>query len=1606
LEFDRPPTELPEKNARFVIWNGSNVVDEAGELHLLLEKLGLHALVELQGLAVHSVQPSLREETSFFLDYTGVGKLCVAVPHIRQRKEGFPKDIRDHSIVTLRLSVRASNCLKSAGVQTIAELMRWTPDDLLDLPSMGKKTLDELLTTLVSTGISSSSSNTPFQSAAQLSSSSPPALAEEEFFVETLLTLSQSGISEHLVARLNPQGIRTLGDLAQCRPGKLRVSSELVSEELVELANTLRRHGLHWGMVLPPWHKRHAEELSAAFALEIVDSIQNASIWSSQLEIPPPITEVADSLTEELETLFPKRADERDRMIVKACWGLNGDFPLTLEGTAQRYELTRERVRQICKPFYHSLVDYGRHLPWLQETLNVLKDLSPCLAEEAEAMLVERRIVNSLIRVESLLQLVREAGIDHTLVVEGERRLLLDAEMVDGLKTVISYTGKMVSHWGVAEKNEVLTASSFPPPAKIVNLILDAIPDMVWLDTEKTFLWVPTAKSAVENRLLSILRVAPDIALHEAYEGVVRDGRVTRERLPFRIFSAFCQRYPWWEVKADRLVAASGLPQGERDSHADIVVGFLRETSGIGWRDDLWKRAQAAGIGKPSFDRLLSDSSVIVRHAVSLYGLIGTAAPEIQEELPIEVHEPVSNRAEDEGENGTTLADTAGIFSGLNPRSRLFPFQVLGILWGKSTAFESSWSVAELQLTHSDVEAIRLWGRFGALDMRRDIRKTELIGRLNVRGIHAISLTFLLFCSEIAREDGIEGELWPTVKLALDEPMRQALLGRMVVPKAVIRDGTEDVCRILRIRHVFGREGEQSWLRTVFLQFGFTRRGINGIDRWLVAREHVPVAVEDLLDSSRGLKSESFAFMWQTLQELRWRTIDTSKAAHRLKNNPWLRLEDQALAFTGAQSSRNREAVDEEATAEEHYSLLVDRRLRLVAEPSFEFRLNPIPPPWCDGERYTLELGQQRLPVSRNGEGWAFDHSQFLSIPLSATAVEVDLTQRRQSVLGQTLLLRLLPTTEIGFFDLGSGAELELGQVSTRVNRGTVILHRSSAKVHPDAPEFVAVFDGSWRLSVFRQGLPEDLTLMEGDQFRWQPANQRAETKSVSDPAISVRIENGWWGNEVEVSVACSVRTALQPKTLIVDGQTISLTLKRPGEWRGKLSLRPKQNRRETGDLFCEEDGWIRRRSVAISAPQSAGVAVEGEDGWITLTNASDVDVRWLRGRRTLVRPPTHEGQQRELKEWALLEGDRLVSRPRHNSEPLQGLEALGEELSLAYGPYNNYEPWHSFARSVTDSGCIRTVRNNHEGQWTIEITESIGLGVDHALWIWRLEDSAPERLDRCAWEEADGQIVCRVSRGTVLGFALSFQEVLLGSRSVDDAWTGLRSWIENCKDWKLAAEWLRWWRIPVRHPQLREFIEARARRHPLETLRAWLTDSIDEDGPRYLESNEESWQSMTRICLWGWRPNAPESAHSLKSLDLWNGDFQHDAECENFDFLLATNPMLLAQMARKGAPLLYEGAPKRELAALIRCLRNRILEPRDGVRWQDAYNATCLSAATDLNVDDRFLQKSVVEDARRYVRGDLKDQRNLKLALGSMLLRRIVGSRLLEETAEEWTRQ
>ena len=52
------------------------------------------------------------------------------------------------TIDELELSVRSFNCLKRAGINTVEELCNKTPDEMMKVRNLGKKSLDEVLNKL------------------------------------------------------------------------------------------------------------------------------------------------------------------------------------------------------------------------------------------------------------------------------------------------------------------------------------------------------------------------------------------------------------------------------------------------------------------------------------------------------------------------------------------------------------------------------------------------------------------------------------------------------------------------------------------------------------------------------------------------------------------------------------------------------------------------------------------------------------------------------------------------------------------------------------------------------------------------------------------------------------------------------------------------------------------------------------------------------------------------------------------------------------------------------------------------------------------------------------------------------------------------------------------------------------------------------------------------------------------------------------------------------------------------------------------------------------------------------------------------------------------
>jgi DNA-directed RNA polymerase subunit alpha len=70
-----------------------------------------------------------------------------------ETEEDEKEKVMEMNIDELELSVRSYNCLKRAGINTVEELCNKSPDEMMKVRNLGKKSLDEVLAKLKELGL-------------------------------------------------------------------------------------------------------------------------------------------------------------------------------------------------------------------------------------------------------------------------------------------------------------------------------------------------------------------------------------------------------------------------------------------------------------------------------------------------------------------------------------------------------------------------------------------------------------------------------------------------------------------------------------------------------------------------------------------------------------------------------------------------------------------------------------------------------------------------------------------------------------------------------------------------------------------------------------------------------------------------------------------------------------------------------------------------------------------------------------------------------------------------------------------------------------------------------------------------------------------------------------------------------------------------------------------------------------------------------------------------------------------------------------------------------------------------------------------------------------
>ena len=101
--------------------------------------------------AVSLAAKVLSEHLSLFIDLSENAKSAEVMV---EKEDNEKEKVLEMNIDELELSVRSYNCLKRAGINTVEELTNKTPEDMMKVRNLGRKSLEEVLNKLKELGLS------------------------------------------------------------------------------------------------------------------------------------------------------------------------------------------------------------------------------------------------------------------------------------------------------------------------------------------------------------------------------------------------------------------------------------------------------------------------------------------------------------------------------------------------------------------------------------------------------------------------------------------------------------------------------------------------------------------------------------------------------------------------------------------------------------------------------------------------------------------------------------------------------------------------------------------------------------------------------------------------------------------------------------------------------------------------------------------------------------------------------------------------------------------------------------------------------------------------------------------------------------------------------------------------------------------------------------------------------------------------------------------------------------------------------------------------------------------------------------------------------------
>ena len=267
------------------------------------------------------------------------------------------KDIIHKRLDEVNFSFRALNGLKNQNLIYLGDLVNYTEKQILAIPKLGRNSLNEIKQVLEELGLKLNMNlqNWPpkiiekeiYNSKIEKREKFIELSLEQKYFISKIL--EETNLSVRAINCLRNLNCKYVGDIIHLGKEDIKRSHNMGKKSFNEIVSLIETAGMEIGENIEPWSYEIAESIRTYIEKnDKDDSAEKFVLQDKYLEVE--LHRVIKQLIIQRSSKLTGSAEEsieRQTQVITSRYGLDGAPYKTLEVIGQKYNVTRERIRQI-----------------------------------------------------------------------------------------------------------------------------------------------------------------------------------------------------------------------------------------------------------------------------------------------------------------------------------------------------------------------------------------------------------------------------------------------------------------------------------------------------------------------------------------------------------------------------------------------------------------------------------------------------------------------------------------------------------------------------------------------------------------------------------------------------------------------------------------------------------------------------------------------------------------------------------------------------------------------------------------------------------------------------------------------------------------------------------------------------------------------------------------------------------------------------------------------------------------------------------------------------------------------------------------------------------